>query len=94
MARTMLVDASLAPRFWGEAVLTACHIHNRMPCVANPNNASPFEVRYGSPPSLRHLRPFGIDAYVRVQVHITKVMPRAVKGVLLGYGHTVSKQKG
>ena len=47
MARTMLVDASLPPRFWGEAVITAVHVHNRLPCSANANNASPYEVRHG-----------------------------------------------
>ena len=94
MARTMLVDASFPPRFWGEAVIAAVHVHNRMPCKSNPNNASPYEIRHGHLPSLRHLRPFGIEAYVRIQEHITKVMPRATKGILLGYGHTVSKQKG
>ena len=94
MARKMLVDASLPPRFWGEAVLAAVHVHNRLPTSANTNNLSPYEVRYGTKPDLRHLRPFGISAYVRIQKHITKVMPRAVSGVLLGYGHAISSQKG
>ena len=31
MARTMLADSSLPPQFWGEALMTEAHIHNRMP---------------------------------------------------------------
>ena len=55
---------------------------------------SPYELRYGSAPDILHLRPFGAEAYVRVQSHITKVMPRAVRGTMIGYGHTVSNQQG
>ena len=94
VARTMLVDASLPPKFWGEAIMTAAHVHNRMPCRSNPDNASPFEIRHGLLPDLRHLRPFGITAFVRIKEHITKVMPRAQQGILLGYGHAISSQKG
>ena len=36
MARTMLIDSSLPPEFWGEAIMTAAHIRNRMPCSSNP----------------------------------------------------------
>ena len=93
-ARTMLVDASLPPRFWGEAVMCAAYVRNRLPCSANPNSLSPFEVRYGRRPDLRHLRPFGVRAFVRIQTHITKVQPRAYKGIMLGYGESVSSKKG
>ena len=93
-ARTMLVDARLPPRFWGEAVMCAAYVHNRLPSSANPNSLSPFEVRYGRRPDLRHLRPFGVRAYVRIQRHVTKVQPRAQTGILIGYGESVSSQKG
>lgn len=94
IARTMLVDAKLSPKFWGEAVLAATHVHNRMPCAANNAMASPYEIRFGNPPDLSHLRPFGISAFVNIKEHVTKVMPRALRGILLGYGHAVSHQKG
>ena len=94
MARTMLVDAALPPRFWGEAVMTAVHVHNRMPSSANVGSVSPYEGRFGRSPDLRHLRPFGVTAYVRVNRHITKIAPRALRGVFVGYGHDVSRQKG
>ena len=93
-ARTLLVDASLPPRFWGEAIMCAAYVRNRLPSSANTDNLSPYEVRYGRRPDLRHLRPFGVLAFVRVQRHITKVQPRAEKGIMLGYGESVSSQKG
>ena len=94
MARTLLIDAALPPRFWGEAVMVAVHIRNRMPCSANKGDISPFQARYGYPPDLRHLRPFGCTAYVHITAHKTKVMPRALRGIFIGYGHDVSGQKG
>ena len=74
--------------------MCAAYIRNRLPSSANENSLSPFEVRYGRRPDLRHLRPFGVLAYVRIHKHITKVQPRAEKGILLGYGESVSSQKG
>ena len=94
MARTMLIDSSLPPQFWGEALMAAAHVRNRMPCSSNPNNASPFEMRFGKRPDLCHLRPFGVTAFVRIQKHITKISSRALQGFLVGYGHSISNQKG
>ena len=94
IARTLIVDASLPAEFWGEAVITAVYLRNRLPCSANPGNISPFEARYGRRPDLRHLRPFGVSAFVRIQKHLTKVQARAVKGTFIGYGESVSAQKG
>ena len=94
VARTMLADACLPPRFWGEAIMCAVYVRNRLPCSSNPNNLSPYEVRYGRRPDLRHLRPFGVRAFVRVHTHITKVQPRADRGIMLGYGESVSSKKG
>ena len=94
VARTIIIDAYLPPRFWGEAVIVAAYVHNRLPSSANENNRSPYGIRYGRRPDLRHLRPFGITAYVRIKKHVTKVQPRALKGILIGYGESVSSQKG
>ena len=94
IARTIIIDAHLPPRFWGEAVITAVYVRNRLPCSANPDHLSPYEVRYGRRPDIRHLRPFGVTAFVRTQAHITKVQPRAYKGIMIGYGASVSGQKG
>ena len=94
IARTIIIDAALPPTFWGEAVVTAAYVCNRLPTSANPENRSPYEIRFGRRPDLRHLRPFGITAFVRIQSHITKVQPRATKGIMIGYGESVSGQKG
>ena len=94
MARTMLVDSALPAHFWGEALMSAVHIKNRMPSSSNANGISPYEARFGRVPDISYLRPFGVTAFVRIQKHITKVSPRALKGIFVGYGQTVSRQKG
>ena len=35
MARTLLIDACLPPTYWGEAVLAAAFVRNRLPCSSN-----------------------------------------------------------
>ena len=70
IARTMIVDASLPPQFWGEAVITTTY---------------PQPMRFGRRPDLRHPRPFRITCFARIQKHLTKIQPRALKGILLGY---------
>ena len=90
----MIADASADPTFWGEAMMTAAHVVNRMPTSANTKNMSPFQVRFNRIPSITHFQPWGITAYVRRTSQQTKVMPRADVGMFVGYGHDVTKQKG
>ena len=93
-ARTMLIDACLPPQYWGEALVTAAYIRNRLPCSSNPGGVSPYEARHGRLPDLRRLRPFGITAFVRDANPASKVHPRAVAGVFLGYSDDLTNQKG
>ena len=92
--RTMIAAANTLPILWGEAIHAAAHVINRMPCASNANDQSPYQVRFGRAPDISHLQPWGITAYVRRMTHQSKVFPRADSGVLVGYGHEVSGQKG
>ena len=94
VVRTVVADASADPTFWGEAMMTAAHVVNRMPTSANTNHMSPFQVRFNRIPSITHFQPWGITAYVRRTSQQTKVMPRADVGMFVGYGHDVTKEKG
>ena len=94
IVRTMIADASMDPNYWGEAMMSATHVLNRMPTSSNDNNTSPFQVRFRRRPSLTHLQPWGITAYVRRDTAQTKVVNRADVGILVGYGHEVDNKKG
>ena len=94
IVRTMISAASVRPTMWGEAMMTAAHVLNRLPCTANTGNASPFQIRYARLPAIRHLQPWGITVYIRRTNPQSKVIQRADTGILVGYGHEVTGQKG
>ena len=41
MVNAMLLNAKLPNNLWGEALLTACHIHNRV--LSKKSNVSPMK---------------------------------------------------
>ena len=89
MVRTLVADAKLPLAFWGEMLITANYLRNRLPTSANPNNASPYEMRYGKQPDLRNLRPIGVRCTVlkhSKQINGSKAKSRGLKGILVGYG--------
>ena len=84
-ARCMMADASLEKSFWGFAVATAAHIHNRLPS-RSPQNESPLEFWTAKPPSIGHLRTFGSATYTLIAPEKRKKLdPRSQKCILLGY---------
>ena len=61
MVCTML-DASGAPlELWGEAILAACHIRNRLP--SQTLGKTPHEAWTGQKPTVSHIRKWGCKVY-------------------------------
>ncbi|KAF5775122.1 putative RNA-directed DNA polymerase [Helianthus annuus] len=84
MANCMLNQSGLPRNMWGEAVLTACYVHNRITSRVIPT--SPYELWKGRKPNLEHLRVWGCLAYYRVPDPKTlKLGERAFKSVFIGY---------
>ena len=95
MVRTMMAAASARPTLWGEAIHAAAHIINRIPSSSNLDNVSPFKIRFGRVPSIGHLlQPWGITAYVWRFSQQTNLQQRADPGMLVGYAHELTHQKG
>ena len=84
-ARCMLEDSKLEKRFWGPAVLTAGHVHNRLPSRSH-GNISPLEFWTGQAPGIGHLRVFGSTTWVHIpKEKRLKLDRKSVKCILIGY---------
>lgn len=84
MANCMLLEAGLPKRYWGEAVLTAAYLQNRLPSRAV--DRTPYELWTGYKPDLSMLRVFGSEAYVHIpDGKRNKFEPKAKKMIFLGY---------
>ncbi|XP_052171624.1 LOB domain-containing protein 29-like [Diospyros lotus] len=77
-------QANLSISLWGDALLTAAYILNRVPSKSVPS--TPYEFWTGRSPNLDHLQPWGSDGYVHSTSHrYGKLRPRASKKVLIRY---------
>ncbi|GKD73081.1 putative RNA-directed DNA polymerase [Tanacetum coccineum] len=63
-ARALKFEANLPTRFWGECVLTAAHVINRLPSEVIENK-TPYEILHNSKPNYDHMKVFGCLAYYR-----------------------------
>jgi len=93
VTRALLLHHSVLKSFWGEAVLTAAYLINRVPSTLLKHQSpiqclsSYFPVVFSHTPLL--LRVFGCVAFVHVSKHHRdKLDPRAFKCVFLGYSPT------
>ncbi|CAM8942004.1 unnamed protein product [Rhodiola kirilowii] len=85
VARSLKIQSNMPECFWGESVLTATYIINRMPSVVLQGK-SPYKVLFGTKPSYSHMRVFGSKCYVtNIQPNKSKFDPRAHICAFLGY---------
>ncbi|KAM0043325.1 putative RNA-directed DNA polymerase [Helianthus debilis subsp. tardiflorus] len=84
-ARALKFEANLPTRFWGECILTAAYVINRLPSDVI-DNKTPYEVLYNQDPSYEHMRVFGCLAYYKsTETRGDKFEVRGRPGVFLGY---------
>nr|AAS07263.1 putative gag/pol polyprotein [Oryza sativa Japonica Group]ABF98438.1 retrotransposon protein, putative, Ty1-copia subclass [Oryza sativa Japonica Group] len=89
MVNAMLDTAGLSKEWWGEAVLTACHVLNKIPM--KHKEVTPFEEWERKKLNLSYLRTWGCLAKVNVPIaKKQKLGPNTVDCVFLGYAiHSV-----
>jgi len=84
MTRSMLIDAELPNKYWGEALMTANHLHNRLPVCGDSH--TPFERWEGRKPNLNYTKRFGCSAYITIpDEQRRKLDTKARKLTFVGY---------
>ena len=66
MVRCLLVDSELPPKLWGELMLTAAYLFNRMP-HSGLDMETPFKWLYGKEVNLSHLKIIGARAFAHIK---------------------------
>ena len=85
-ARSLLLSAQVPNMFWGEAVLTAAYVINRIP-TAYTDGKSPYEMLFGKLPDYSKLKVFGCTCFVlKPHVERNKLSSKSALCVFLGYG--------
>jgi hypothetical protein len=84
LVNAMLGSSGMAAAWWGDAVLTACFVLNRVP--SRNSEVTPYEGWEGRKPNLSFLRTWGCLAKVSIPLpKKRKLGPKTVDCVFLGY---------
>ena len=83
--RTLLIHGEVPEHFWGDAILAACYLINRMPSSVLKNNI-PHSILFPHEPlHLLPIRVFGSTCFVHnFSPGLDKLSPRSHKCVFLG----------
>lgn len=84
-ARSILFAKSVDSKLWPEAINTVCYVLNRV--ILQPSEKeTPYEKWFGRRPQIKHLKVFGVDAYLNIpKEKRTKFQPKSRKLLFVGY---------
>lgn len=84
VARSLKFQSHVPSKFWGECVLTACFLINRLPTPILSWKC-PFELLYHKSPDFSRLKVFGCLAYATNPSYHDKFSHKAIPSVFMGY---------
>ena len=84
MMNVMLISSGLPQNLWGEALLSANYILNRLP--HKKLDKTPYELWKGRSPSYKYLKVWGCLAKVMVPIpKMIKIGPKTIDCIFIGY---------
>jgi hypothetical protein len=85
MARSMMNEKNIGQTYWVEAIHTAVHVLNKAH-LKPQSEKTPYELWFGRPASIKHLRVFGSKCYIKNNdENLGKYDDRADEGIFLVY---------
>lgn len=85
VARRLHFQAWLSLEFWGECVMTAVYLINRMPTPVL-GNKTPYEILFNKPVDYKGLRTFGCLAFAANPLNTgDKFSPKGISCMFVGY---------
>ena len=86
MTRCMLLELSLLHKFWGDVLMTASYLQNRL--STKISNKTPYKLWNNCKPNLSHIKLFGCKAFTYVNRHKRgKLDNKAVGGIFISYNN-------
>ena len=83
MVNSMLINSGVPENLWGEALLTACYILNRIPF--KQNDSTPYEIWKKRKPNLSYLKVWGCLAKVKIPEVKKKIRLKTIDTIFIGY---------
>ncbi|GKC55059.1 retrotransposon protein, putative, ty1-copia subclass [Tanacetum coccineum] len=89
MVTAMLISSGMSQDMWGEAILTATYLLNKIP--HKEKEETPYELWMRQKPSYQYLRVWGCLAKVAVPIpKAQKIRPKSVDCIFIGYAKNSS----
>ena len=84
MMNAMMLNSGMLDNIWGEAILTAYYLLNKIP--HKKLDKTPYEMWKGYPPNLNYLKMWGCLAKIGLpDFKRTNIGPKTINAIFIGY---------